>query len=156
MKQLLQTKEDIRSIMLEAFSSTIPELKNLGSSYPIIAVTENKNSVLGELFTLFWIWLLPNNQAITYGENHENQLIFYPTYNTPVKSANLGIESSFKSSNTNTENIDDYTCLCVKKISRTHEGVQFIDKVIEVNRTSNAIKDIHNLYAKQYEYFECK
>ncbi len=142
--------------MLEAFSSTIPELKNSGSSYPIIAVAEDKNSVLGEPFTLFWIWLLPNNQAITYGENHENQLIFYPTYNTPVKSANLGIESSFKSSNTNTENIDDYTYLCVKKISRSQEGIQFTDKAIVVNPSPKTIKNIHNLYAKQYECFEYK
>ena len=155
MKQLLQTKEDIRSIMIEAFSPTLPELKKLSSSYPIIAIAKDKDALLDDNYTLFWIWMLPNNQAITYGENNENRFIFYPVYPSPIKLANIGNEAYFKSSaELNSANEDDYTHLCVKKITFMQDDMNFTDKVIVVLPSPKKQKDIYKLYAKKYQCFD--
>ena len=90
MRKLLQTKEDIRRKMIDIFISSLPQVKNQ-PNFPVIAVKENE-----EQLNIFWIWLLPNSQAITYGENNQNRFIFHPNYKEPVVAANFNVSSTFE------------------------------------------------------------
>lgn len=62
-KRLLQTKEHIRELMLERIGDAIPGVKDL-STFPFVTY-----SIYKEDYPYFmWIWLIGNNQAITYSQ----------------------------------------------------------------------------------------
>lgn len=69
MKEIVgQTKEFVKDLMISAFGNYLPELKKL-ESFPFIARSE----LLGDNRGLFWIWMLPNGIAITYGNELKHQ-----------------------------------------------------------------------------------
>ena len=68
-KKLLQTKELIRDLMIDAFKYALPEVKNL-QSFPMlvdnIILSEKESSDVKLTEAYYWLWLLPSGCAIIY------------------------------------------------------------------------------------------
>ena len=77
-KKLLQTKELIRDLMIDAFKGAFPEVKDV-SNFPIVVenfqISEGGNSDgeedddYLENDSFCWLWLLPNGKAITFSQS---------------------------------------------------------------------------------------
>lgn len=72
-KKLLQTKELVRDLMIDAFQSAFPEIKEL-QSFPmlvdniILSQVENSHYKLDKDF--YWLWLLPHGGTIIFPEDN--------------------------------------------------------------------------------------
>ena len=64
----IQTPEDIRRKMIDVFGKAMPLIKTL-NSYPMIVIDNPDSSKISQDLNIHWIWLLPNNEAITYGKD---------------------------------------------------------------------------------------
>ena len=77
MKKLLQTKEFVKELMIDAFKNAIPEVREL-QTFPMIVrdiqIPEDKFSDdeedFGKVDSYHWLWLLPNGKAITFSKSY--------------------------------------------------------------------------------------
>ena len=120
MKKRLITTTDVKHQMVELFSATLPELKNLNSS-PIIGC-EYGFSVTGYKVARqpYCIWILPNDSAIIY-KIQTNRYTYTPKLTNDVTVALDG---------TLIDN-DGYK-IEIKKLNYINEGNQIITDVVVV------------------------
>lgn len=77
MKKLLQTKEFVKELMIDAFKDAIPEVREL-QTFPMIVrdiqLPEDKFSDdeenFGKVDSYHWLWLLPNGKAIIFSKSY--------------------------------------------------------------------------------------
>ena len=98
MKKLLQTKEFVKELMIDAFKDAIPEVREL-QTFPMIVrniqIPEDKFSDdaedFGKVDSYHWLWLLPNGKAITFSKSfglcylNRHPSKFEVLYDTSVK-----------------------------------------------------------------------
>ena len=147
----IQTPEDIRQRMIEAFGRAIPTIQGL-NSYPMIVV-ENQGSRVGTDLNIHWIWLLPNNEAITYGDQGKNQFIYIPKMATPVYAANInmsdGIEIVPLYGNAPPDEL--ISILSVKKVRYKVDNINFDEIVVVVQKAKAPPAEVSQLYTKNYD-----
>lgn len=77
MKKLLQTKEFIKELMIDAFKDAIPDVREF-QTFPMIVrdiqIPKDKFSDdvedFGRSDSYHWLWLLPNGKAITFSKSY--------------------------------------------------------------------------------------
>jgi len=123
MKKRLLTKSDVKNQMVKLFSSTLPELKNIGS-FPIIAC-EYGESLTGLKVAKkpYWIWILPNGSAIVY-KIFANSYTYIPKLSTNVTVALDG---------TLIDN-EDYD-IEIKKLTYRNDTQKITDVVVVIEET---------------------
>lgn len=145
----IQTKEDIRQLMIDALHYSIPEIKSY-QNYPIIVTNDNEdeNSILKGGIYCYWLWILPNGSGVSYGKNGKNTIIYIPHIKDNVNLANVGYSCA----------IDVYTKsynqaeikLTVKKaIYKTEDKTP--QMVVCVESPDLELKDISCLFSKTYQ-----
>ena len=139
MKKRLITTTDVKHQMVELFSATLPELKNLNSS-PIIGC-EYGFSVTGYKVARkpYCIWILPNGSAIIY-KIQTNIYTYTPTITNDV---------TFALDQTIIDN-EEYN-IEIKKLNYINEGNQIITDVVVVIEEK---KDTPINLGKNYEIIE--
>lgn len=125
MKEIVgQTKEFVKDLMISAFETTMPELKKI-DSFPFIA----RADILGDTRSMFWIWILPNGVAITYGKDFKHQFDVSSQYKN-VFLAEVGFKTKDSSLYTKGK-------AQVVRIEYLNSGKKIVDNVLMVEAQDN-------------------
>ena len=138
MKEIVgQTKEFVKDLMISAFETTLPELKKI-DSFPFIA----RADILGDTRSVYWIWVLPNGIAITYGKDFKHQFEVISQYKN-VFLAEVG----FKTKDSTLYTKGKSQVLCIEYVNN---GKTVVDNVLMIEAQDNTphnnfgIDDFHH------------
>ncbi|MBR5599460.1 MAG: hypothetical protein IKW39_05415 [Alphaproteobacteria bacterium] len=132
--------------MTDMFSNTIPTIKSL-STHPLIVMEE-----MVEVKDIYWLWLLPSGQAITYGEKGQNRFRFYPDFKTPFTAANFDISEfiEIEAQDNSADLSDKIAHLAVKRmLYKTKDNVTIEDAAIVVTPAKANPKELSRLYCRE-------
>ena len=149
----IQTPEDIRRKMIDVFGKAMPSIKTL-NSYPLIVIDNPDSSKISQDLNIHWIWLLPNNEAITYGNNGKNRFVFHPKMKDDVYAAtNLNISDGIEITPMYGSTAPDLllAILSVKKVRYQKDNVTFEETVVVVEKAKAEAAEISQLYTKNYD-----
>lgn len=151
MLKTIQTKEDIRQKMIDVFGDAFPTIKPL-SSYPMIVMNSPNSKEVA--VNLHWMWFLPNNAAITYGENGKNRFLYYPNVDKQICGANLNITEVIDAVATYENN--ETTRLSVEKVTYVKKDKTITSTVMIVTFPDTEISEPNKLYTKSYDIMDIK
>lgn len=137
--------------MIDVFGDAFPIIKQL-SSYPMIVMNDSKHKEAP--INLHWMWFLPNNAAITYGENGKNRFLYYPIVDKQICGANLNITEIIDAIATYENN--ETIRLSVEKVTYVKKDKTITSTVMIVTFPNTEISEPNRLYTKSYDITDIK
>ena len=150
MKRLehLQTKEDIRQLMIDALHYAMPEI-NSYNNYPIIVSDDDNDSKINIEKNIYWLWILPDGKGIRYGYKGRNRVTFIPRITENISTANVGACATFDAFGAYTSEELNSKITVQKAIYKEKDTSPNL--VIHIIPPKEEVAEISRLYHKIYE-----